>query len=134
MVGVAKSAPNPTLSSLDGTTGETLWTQPGRPSYGELWAIGDGGVYIVDFTGNVIAYELDDGTVRWSTGPRPEQPQLVTDDGVVLLWEASLTVLSTLDGSVRWALGTPINSEWMNSAAANSTAVVVAVKSLPWGD
>jgi outer membrane protein assembly factor BamB len=122
------------VSSLDGATGETLWTQPGQPSYGELWAIGDGGVYVLDAMRNTIAYDLDDGSVRWTTAQRLGEPQLVINDGVVVLWEDSLAMLSTHDGSVRWALDTPIDSTLMNSAGANSTDVVIAVNSLPWGD
>jgi outer membrane protein assembly factor BamB len=132
VVGVASSAPNATLTSLELATGEPLWTQPGQPSYGELWAIGDGGVYVLDQTGETVAYELDDGTVRWSVQQRLGMPQLVINDGVVLLWETSLAMLSTVDGSVRWALDTPIDSRLMNSAGANSTDVVIAVNSLPW--
>ena len=75
---------------------------------------------------------VDDG--RWSVEQRLGMPQLVTNDGVVLLWEASLAMLSAVDGSVRWALDTPIDSTLMNSAGANSTDVVIAVNSLPWGD
>jgi outer membrane protein assembly factor BamB len=129
------SSPSPKeVSSLDGTTGDKLWTQAGRPSYGELWAIGDAGVYVLDAMSNVVAYELDDGTIRWTSEAGLGEPQLVADHGVVLLWEASLAMLSTLDGSLRWALNTPLNSDWMNSAGANSTDVVVAVNSVPWGD
>ncbi|HEX6659700.1 MAG TPA: PQQ-binding-like beta-propeller repeat protein [Ilumatobacter sp.] len=134
VVGATGSGPNATVQSLDLGTGETLWNEPGRPSYGELWATGDDGVYVLGDMGDVLAYELDDGRVRWTSDARLGQPQLVIDDGVVVLWEATLAMLSTIDGSPQWTLHNPPQQRLDEQRRANSTDVIVAVNSLPWGD
>ena len=39
---------------------------PGSPAYDDVWAVGDGAVYVVDAaTAHVVAYELADGAERW---------------------------------------------------------------------
>ena len=40
VVGYLGSGPSQQASALDAFTGQTLWTVPGRPSYGDLWGAG----------------------------------------------------------------------------------------------
>ncbi len=88
---VATSERNaPKLSVLDISTGKTLWTQPGSQSYGELWALGDGAVFVLDGTdgmiGGVVAYEFGSGAVRWRMAFGPTtwgEPQQAIGDMVV---------------------------------------------------
>jgi hypothetical protein len=52
-----------------------LWTQPGSPPYDDVWAIGDGAVFVVDGNlsaggGRIVAYELDSGEMRWERSVR----------------------------------------------------------------
>ncbi len=131
------SGPNSQILSVDATSGETLWSAPGRESYGGLLAVGDGvGVVIESMTAaQLIAYDLSSGAERWRVDrTAPGEPQLTVDQSVVVLWEAHLGALSSVDGSTIWSLTMPLNSPLMNSVAANSRSVFVAVNSLPWGD
>ena len=50
-------------SGVDTSSGAVLWTQPGWPPYSDVWAVGDGAVYVVDMTtSEMVAYELSDGS------------------------------------------------------------------------
>jgi hypothetical protein len=138
--GMGSSGPNSEVVVVDATTAEQLWSQPGRESYGDLWAIGDGAVFVNgvgdDSLPTVVAYELDSGDERWrrSTGPGLSDPQQVVDDGVVLLW-ADLVMLSTTDGTTRWALPGSVDAEApMSGVGHNATSVFVSFNGLPYGD
>jgi outer membrane protein assembly factor BamB len=132
--------PDSEVVVVDATTGEHLWSQPGRESYGDLWAIGDGAVFVNgvgdDSLPTVVAYELDAGDERWrhSTGPGLSDPQQVVDDGVVLLW-TDLAMLSTTDGTTRWTVPGSVDAETpMSGVGHNATSIFVSFNGLPYGD
>ncbi len=58
------------VAVLDGTTGNDLWQRPGRASYADGLATGDGGTYVLDKSNGIAAYKLDSGDVRWQIGSR----------------------------------------------------------------
>jgi len=127
------NSPAPEVAALDAASGQLLWTAPGRPSYGDLLAVGDG-VVAVDYSG-VVAYELVSGDKRWRATPTPfGEPQLISGTSLVLLWEGEISVLSTTDGATTWSATQPFGSPWMNSVGSNGKTVFVAINSLPWGD
>lgn len=124
------------IRALDAATGAVLWEAPGQSSYGDLLAVGDG---IVAVTANdrpeIVGYELDTGNERWridATGLG--QPQLIAGTTLVLLWEGTLSAVSTRDGSTLWTTDQPLGSPLMNSVGALGSSLVVAVNSRPWGD
>ncbi len=127
----------PEIAAIDASTGVQVWTAPGRESYGDLLAVGDGAVIVADVNnGELVAYELATGQVRWQQPFQTSvgEAQLVTDDAVFTLWEEVLAAVSTVDGSVRWAWRSPVGSPWMNHLGTNSSTLFVAINSLPWGD
>jgi hypothetical protein len=101
-------------SGVDAATGEVLWTEPGHSSYDDVFAIGDGAVFVFGAVDGAVestatAYEVATGEVRWSRGLGPQfgpWPFLATEDFVVAI-DPSVVVLSTDDGSERWS--TPID-------------------------
>ena len=134
--GMGSAGPNSAVVVVDATTGEQLWSQPGRESYGDLWAIGDGAVYVNVFGDDsppvVVAYELDSGDERWRRSPESmlSDPQQVVDDGVVLLWN-ELAMLSTPDGTTRWTIPASVSPEApMSSVGHNSASVFVSFTGL----
>lgn len=141
--GRLSSGPDSQVIVVDAATGEQLWTAPGMESYGDLWAIGDGAVYVRvvldDNMPGVVAYELDSGDERWRLGASPDgiwlgDPQQVAIDGVVLL-ALDLALLSTADGTTRWSVAGPRNPDNpMSSVGHNSASVFVSFNSMPWGD
>ncbi len=125
---------------IDARTGEQLWSRPGRESYGDLWAIGDGAVYVNAINDNstpsVVAYELESGDERWRLSPESmlSEPQQVVDDGVALLWN-DLAMLSTTDGTTRWTIPASVSPETpMSSVGHNSASVFVSFNGLQWTD
>jgi len=137
IVGAEPSASSmSTLAAVDAATGATLWSAPGRSSYGDLLAVGDGLIVGLDPSGpDVIAYELRSGGERWrTTRSTAGDPQLIDGTSLVMLWEGSLAVVSTTDGSTIWSTLEPLGSPLMNSVGTNGVMVFVAVNSIPWGD
>jgi outer membrane protein assembly factor BamB len=126
---------------VDAMTGEQLWSKPGQESYGDLWAIGDGAVYvnaIGDGTPrDVVAYELKSGVERWrrtTDTPLPGEPQQVADDGVVLLLD-NLAVLSSADGTTRWTIAASVAPETpMSSVGHNAASIFVSFNGRQWTD
>jgi outer membrane protein assembly factor BamB len=138
--GGSSSGPSSEVVVADATTGEHLWSRPGSESYGDLWAIGDGAVYVdaVDdgFPYDVVAYELESGDERWrrTTESMPSDPQQVADDGVVLLWN-DLAMLSTTDGTTRWTIPASVSPETpMSSVGHNAASIFVSFNGLQWTD
>jgi hypothetical protein len=135
------SGPNYGVVVVDAATGEQLWSKPGRESYGDLWAIGDGAVFVNDIGDDslpdVVGYELESGDERWRrpTGESlPSDPQQVVEDGVVVLWN-DLALLSTADGTTRWTIPASVSPETpMSSTGHNATSVFVSFNGLPWTD
>ena len=132
------SRPPSELAAVDVATGAPASVVPGRESYGDRLAVGDGGVFVLDPDDGaaIVGYDLASGAVRWTSaaGRALGEPQSVLDDLVLTLWEGSLAALSTDDGTVRWAWHQPVGSDWMNALGTNATTVFVAVNSLPFGD
>jgi outer membrane protein assembly factor BamB len=126
--------PGATVTAVDVTSGASLWSGPGRLSYGQYVALGDGIVVAVSATGaGSIAYEQDSGAERWQVDSGT-QPYAVVDGRVFSLWEQQLDARSADDGTVLWEQTEPFGSPWMRDLAATSSAVFVAVNSLPFGD
>jgi outer membrane protein assembly factor BamB len=128
--------PDGTLRAVDPTTGDTLWSAAGRPSYGDLLAVGDGVVVVLGGLGaELVAYDLVSGNERWRV-PRssPGEPQFVSGSSLVVLWDGDLGVLSTADGSRTWGATQPLRSPLMSSVGSNGSTVFVAVNSLPFND
>jgi len=128
--------PSFTVTALDATSGRLLWEAPGRPSYGDLLAVGDSMIAVLDPNGSgIVAYELAAGDERWRATPTPfGEPQLISGTSLVLLWEGEISVLSTSDGATIWSATEPFQSPLMNSVGSNGETVFVALNSLPWGD
>ena len=124
------------IRALDAFSGELLWEAPGRASYGELLAIGDGIVVVNALdTPELVAHLLRDGSERWRVDKAGlGEPQLTVGTTVVTLWEGLLAALSTADGSVLWAAEEPFGSPWMTTVAVVGTTMVVAMNSRPWAD
>lgn len=118
------------------TDGSRRWTRPGLPSYGDLWALGDGVAVLRTFDG-VVAYDLATGEPRWQrAGGRdlPGEPQLVAGGVAVLLWEGELGTLSVTTGETVWAAHEPFGSSLMNGVGTDGTTLYVAVNTRGWGD
>ena len=140
VVGYVHSGPDSEVLVVDAATGEQLWSKPGRESYGDLWAIGDGAVYVL-FTGDdsrqsVVAYELESGDERWRTADvtMPGEPQQVADDGVAVLG-GNLAVLSTADGTTRWTTAASVSAETpISSVGHNAASIFVSFNGLASSD
>lgn len=138
--GVPSAGPQARVIAVDVATGEQVWSKPGSESYGDLWAIGDGAVYVNDQSSNgppdVVAYELQTGDERWrrstSDSSVTHDPQRVADDAVVVLWEF-LAVLSTTDGTTRWTVSGSQETP-MSSVGHDAASIFVSFNSLPWMD
>jgi outer membrane protein assembly factor BamB len=120
---------------LDETTGGLVWTMPGSPAYDDVWAVGDGAVYVVEpATAEMVAYELADGSERWRRpfdGIRNTWPYEVAGEIVFAMW-SNLDALSTADGSVLWSTDyPPADFPRMTGIAADDTGVFVALSSAP---
>lgn len=128
------------VKAIDAASGQELWTAPGSPSYGDLLAVGDGVIVVMDAGESrglgLIAYELSPGNERWRVTQTSHfaQPQLIDGTSLVMLWEGELAVLSTTDGATIWAATEPFGSPLMNSVGSNGDSVFVAINSLPWAD
>jgi outer membrane protein assembly factor BamB len=134
VVGTADSGR--TIRALDAFSGELLWEAPGRPSYGDLLAIGDG-IVVVNALDRpaLVAYNVRTGSERWRIDAAGiGEPQVVAGSSVVTLWERRLSAVSTSNGVVQWSADAPFGSPWMSSVAVDATTVYVSVNSRPWGD
>ena len=91
----------PSMRSIDEHTGLDLWSGAGAPSYGDLWAVGDG--LVVTIGAPLLARELADGAQRWTQSSAANgQPQLISEGSLIVLWEGYIAALSTADGEVVW--------------------------------
>lgn len=99
------------LIVTDTTTGQELWRAKDHLAYDDVWAVGDGAVYMAhwntsgDGSGSqtVRAYELRTGEVRWEVEPTGESyPWWVGNGRVFAIW-TDLTVLATDTGEILWA-------------------------------
>lgn len=128
-------------TALDDANGDVLWTHPGSPAYDDVWAAGDGAVYVInrqftDGSVRLIAYEVRSGAVRWEIESDPTDvlwPWHVDDDLLFAIW-TNLAVISTDDGSTVWRTQYPVVPfPRMTGVLANSDTVFVAFSSIPSG-
>jgi hypothetical protein len=125
-------------SAVDDATGDVLWTKPGSPAYDDVWAVGDGAVYVINRQGTprLVAYELTSGDVRWETELDPTDvswPWHVDNDVLFAIW-TNLVVISTDDGSTIWHTQYPVvDFPRMTGVRANSDTVFVAFSSVASG-
>lgn len=98
------------LVGVDDATGAVVWQAEGHPYFDDVWAYGDGAVFVDawDPTGArpgswIAAYEVATGVERWTWSPDAgfASPWHVTGDRLFALG-ADLWVLSTADASVLW--------------------------------
>ena len=127
------------LRAIDARRGATLWeSDTVAVSYGDLLAVGGGVLVAQDNTTtsqSTVGIDLRSGDERWRTPVAVHgDPQLTAGDLAVLLWEGTLGVIATDDGTVAWAGTEPFNSSFMSGATANSATLFVSINSLPWGD
>ena len=138
MVGTVRSATSngDGVRALDAATGDTLWSNRDvAASYGGWLALGDGVLVAHHQRSNTVAIDLRTGEERWRTPlSLRADPQIVAGTSAILLWEGTLGVVDTGDGTVRWSADRPLLSTFMSSVAANDTTVFVSVNSLPWSD
>ena len=130
------SGPDRSIRALDAATGEVLWEAPGQFSYGDLLAVGDGIVAVLNNDGTeIVAYELRTGDERWRLpNEYHTQPQLIAGTTLISLWEATLAATSTNDGSTLWTATQPLGSPLMNNVSALESTLYIAVNSRQWGD
>jgi outer membrane protein assembly factor BamB len=139
-VGARRTSGPPTVAAIDAASGEERWTAPGSASYGDLLAVGDGVIAVMDAGENrgldLIAYELSSGDERWQVTQTSHiaQPQMIDGTSLIMLWEGEFSVLSTTDGSTIWGATEPFGSTWMNSVGSNGDTVFVAINSRPFSD
>lgn len=121
-----------TLIGVDLATGRRLWTRPeGHPYYDDVWAVGDGAVFVDSREPfGIAAFEASTGEVRWrwTYDEVDASPWHATDQYVFALG-SDAWVLSTDDGSVYWHTPygeQPPGSPRMFGALANSTTLFVS--------
>jgi hypothetical protein len=114
-------------SALDTTDGEVVWTKPGSPAYDDVWAAGDGAVYVT-LDNAIVAYELASGAERWR---RPNGamslPWDVSGETIFAMWN-NLEALSTKDGSTRWVTDYAVDAfgfPRMTGIASHGSVVIV---------
>jgi outer membrane protein assembly factor BamB len=120
-------------TALDAATGELLWTQKGSTAYDDVWAVGDGGVFVVDTAAaELVAYGLIDGTERWRRPfERYSWPWHVSGGVLYAMW-TNLDAIDTSNGSTVWATNYP-SAEFprMTGAGSNAAIAVVSLSSAP---
>ena len=128
-------------TAFDDDTGAVLWTQPGSPAYDDLWAVGDGAVYVVNQQvesgfPQLVAYELTSGETRWSMQQdmADELWPWHVDDGVLFAVWNNLALIATDDGSTIWRTDYPaVEFPRMTDVDTNSDTVFVAFSSIASG-
>ena len=126
-------------SVFDTATGELVWTHPGSPVYDDVWAVGDGAVFVMKLGAtppfHLIAYELASGDTRWEIEPDPADvwPWYVDGNVLYAIW-TNLALISTADGSTIWRTDYP-NVEFprITGVRANSDTVFVAFSTVASG-
>jgi hypothetical protein len=109
-------------SALDMASGAWLWSgQPGHTAYDNVWAVGDGAVFVVD-GGRTIAYDLHSGTTRWQAKAGAglvDEPWLVAGQDLFSVG-GELAALSTTNGATRWVAPIPSERLHIQGVAANT--------------
>jgi hypothetical protein len=125
----------------DSATGERLWSVKDFLAYDDVWAVGDGAVYMAhvdpaDMTRSnwtVRSYDLRTGDVLWEADPGAESyPWWVADGRVFSIW-TDITVFSAATGEVLWATDyDTADFPGMRGVLANDDTVFVTFAS-HWG-
>jgi outer membrane protein assembly factor BamB len=123
------------LVATDAATGSELWRNDDHLVYDDVWAVGDGAVYMNHRTGSessVVAYESTTGDVRWEQALGEESyPWWVDGDRVFSSW-TNVTAMRTDDGSVIWTSDFPQTETGFPAPRAvgtNETSVFVSFAS-----
>ena len=126
-------------SVFDTATGEVVWTHPGSPVYDDVWAVGDGAVFLMksDATPplHLVAYELASGNTRWEIEADPSDvwPWYVDGNVLYAIW-TNLALISTADGSTIWRTDYPnVDFPRITGVRANSDTVFVAFSTVASG-
>jgi outer membrane protein assembly factor BamB len=133
----SRGSPVSEVVALDSTTGATLWTAPGEPSYGELWVGGGGALFLQRRgpEGGVVALELDDGTERWiftASATLYGEPLATTKDSLLLGWERVFGAVSISDGSTKWTFAPPlVGPSWGTGLVTNGRTAFISVSNFP---
>ena len=130
------------LVAVDAATGAALWSANDPLAYDDVWAVGDGAVYMghVEPNGDELptpslrAYELRTGAVRWevpmTTGAY--YPWWFGDGLVFALW-TDVTVVASDTGEVLWATDYATDTfPGMRGVLANDDTAFVTFTS-QWG-
>jgi glucose dehydrogenase len=125
-------------SGHDSATGDRVWTNDGRVAYDNVWAIGDGAVYLIDGSRSALtAHELATGDVRWTVPwdqQRDSWPFHATEDTVYLMW-TNIDAVATADGTPRWSTSyTPDQDHRFAGAVSNTTTLITAIHGPSGGD
>ena len=117
------------VTALDARTGAQLWSAPGRPSYGDIWVLGDGAAYVSGERGGIVAYDLRTGAQRWNLPALLGAEPWASANGVLYAgWERIVTALSTSDGQPRWTVEVKlVERAWMTALTTNSRSAFVSV-------
>ncbi len=98
------------LVAADIASGTELWRNDDHLVYDDVWAVGDGAVFMNHQTGaesTVVAYEVTTGDVRWEQELGMEAyPWWVDGERVFASW-TNVASMSTVDGSVFWITDYP---------------------------
>lgn len=126
------------LVATDASTRATLWTAPdAHPVYDDIWAVGDGAVYLIDNRqAALVGYELRTGRERWRRSMVPYRsgwPWIVENGVVYCIWN-NLTLVSTRDGHTIWRTDYPDAAyPRLTDVAPTAAAVVVAFSDVASG-
>ena len=120
------------LVAYDTETADELWRAPGHLPYDDVWAVGDGAVFVTDCCDSgheiVVAYELASGDVRWRNSTLPGPAWHVQGDRLLALW-FNLAAVDTRSGDVVWETDypdPPSGFPRMIGAVANADSIFVS--------
>lgn len=98
------------LVATDEASGTELWRNDDHLVYDDVWAVGDGAVFMYHQTASesvVAAYELATGDVRWERPLGEEAYPWWVDGERVFSSGVNVAAMSTVDGSVFWITDYP---------------------------
>lgn len=122
---------NGRVVSIDPSSGDPHWKAATLAIRGSGPALGDDAVYVAEIgrTGRLIAFNLSDGSERWSTkvGPTASSPALTNHKLIVITTDelAGAAAYDTQSGERRWH--TPIEG-WIGSPAIVNDLMLLATE------